>query len=104
MAYNNPGPSSDSAMYEDAEPKSQEKSEPDDKKESDGETTAVLPRSILAGKDFKPGEEIVLEIVSSHEDEVVVKYAEPKSEEKPMESDRGSMGGSDDSEMAGMYE
>lgn len=52
--------------------------------EDANQTTAVLPKSILAGKDFKPGEEIVLEIVRMNEDSVEVKYAsEPKDDDKP---------------------
>lgn len=40
--------------------------------------TALLPKSILAGKDFKPGEEVVLKIVRIHDDEVEVAYASEK--------------------------
>lgn len=48
-------------------------------------TTALLPKSILAGKDFKPGEEIVLKVTHVYDDEVAVEYAaaEPETEEKP---------------------
>lgn len=42
---------------------------------------AILPKSILAGKDFKPGEEVVLKIVEIHDDEVVVEYAPEKGGE-----------------------
>lgn len=48
--------------------------------ESDSET-AVLPKSILAGKTFKPGEEIVLKIESIQDDSVVVSYATGKGGE-----------------------
>ncbi len=46
--------------------------------------TALLPKSILAGKDFKPGDELVLEVVHLYDDEVEVKYAsaEPEKEEE----------------------
>lgn len=69
-------------MYSDASPQDpagegQEK----EAKESE-EPTALIPKSLLAGKDFKPGEEIVLQIVSMHENEVEVKYASEKGEEK----------------------
>lgn len=43
--------------------------------------TALLPKSILAGKDFKPGDELVLEVVHLYDDEVEVKYASGESEE-----------------------
>lgn len=54
-------------------------------KEEYGET-ALLPKSILGGKEFKPGEEVVLEIVHIYEDEVEVKYA---SEEGSKEEEAG---------------
>lgn len=49
-------------------------------KEDEGGTTALLPKSILGGKDFKPGEEVVLKIVRIHDDEVEVEYAPEKPE------------------------
>lgn len=64
----------------------------------EGETdsgTAVLPKAILGGKEWKPGEEIVLQIVQVNEDGAVVKYASEeggeKTEEPPAEAP--SMGG-----------
>lgn len=51
-------------------------SEDDD--QSPGET-ALLPKTILGGKDFQPGEEVVLKIVALHDDEVEVSYAPEKS-------------------------
>lgn len=65
--------------------------------------TALLPKSILAGKEFRPGEEVVLKIVRVHDDEVEVEYApekpkESESEQEPesadSEIDRMSMMGS----------
>ena len=46
-------------------------------------TTALLPKSILAGKDLKPGDEIMLKITHIYEDEVAVEYASSEPEEKP---------------------
>jgi hypothetical protein len=57
-----------------------------DDEKMEGET-ALLPKSILGGKDFQPGDEVVLKIVGMHDDEVEVAYAP----EKP--------GGADDEEM-----
>lgn len=51
---------------------------PDDK--MDGET-ALIPKSLLAGKDFQVGEEVVLKIVHDHGDEVEVEYAPEKPDE-----------------------
>ena len=76
----------DSQMYEDA-PESTgaaPKAEKSSGKEDYG-MVATLPKSILAGKDFKPGDEIVLKIDSIHEDEVVVSYAQEKGKEESAE-------------------
>jgi hypothetical protein len=48
---------------------------PDKNKAGDEGETALLPKSILAGKEFKLGEEVVLKIVKIYEDEVEVAYA-----------------------------
>lgn len=52
--------------------------------ESEG-ATALLPKTVLGGKDFKPGEEVVLKITHVYEDEVEVEYAteKPKAETPP---------------------
>lgn len=55
---------------------------PPEQKEEDTGNTALLPKSILGGKDFQPGEEVVLKIVRVHGDEIEVEYA---SDEKPTE-------------------
>ncbi len=60
-----------------------------DGKEEEGET-ALLPKSILAGKEFKPGEEVVLKIVHMYDDEVEVAYA--TGEEKDENSKPADMG------------
>lgn len=107
MPYNTkPAPPED--MFTDgpepAAPKTAETDEP-------GENhTAVLPKSILAGKDFKPGEEVVLKIVAIHDNDVEVEYApekgseetkaEPEEEVAPTPPESG--GG--DQEMASMME
>lgn len=47
----------------------------------ENQPTGLLPKSILAGKDFQPGEEIVLKIVRIMDDQVEVSYA-PEKESK----------------------
>jgi len=60
------------------------------KEEDDNQVTALLPKSILMGKKFKPGEEVVLKIVHEYDDEIEVAYAtEKKSKDDSGESDRG---------------
>lgn len=51
-----------------------------DKPEDQGEETALLPKSILAGKEFKVGDEVVLKITAMHEDQIEVAYATEKSD------------------------
>lgn len=46
---------------------------------AEGET-ALLPKTILGGKTFKPGDEVVLKIVREYENEVEVEYAPEKPE------------------------
>jgi hypothetical protein len=44
--------------------------------------TALLPKTILAGKEFKPGDEVVLKVVHLYDDEVEVAYATGKDEDE----------------------
>lgn len=65
--------------------------------EEEKDTTALIPKTLFAGKDFKPGDEIVLKIVHLYEDEAEVEYAhgDEKEEGKPepsmMDQARGRM-------------
>lgn len=59
---------------------------PDDEETQEtGDKTALLPKSVLGGKQFDIGDEVVLKIVKTYEDEVLVEYAP----EKPGKSDKG---------------
>ncbi len=64
-----------------------------------GGETALLPKSILGGKDFQPGQEVVLKIVGMHEDEVEVQYAPEKAGDEEESDAPESMGGGSSSEM-----
>lgn len=56
---------------------------PDEKTEEEGAgESAMLPKSILAGKDFNPGDEVVLKVVAIHGDEVEVEYAKEGKDTK----------------------
>lgn len=74
MAYGNPTsdmPMDDMPM---AETPSEEYAE-------DSEATTTIPAELTGGQTFNPGDEIVLEVVSTGEDgSLVVKYATPKGE------------------------
>lgn len=47
-----------------------------------GEQTYLLPKSVLMGKDFKVGEEVVLKITGMHDDSIEVAYATEKGDGK----------------------
>lgn len=107
MPYENPGAGQEPDMFSDgAEPAAPESAETEKPAESQ---TAVLPKSILAGKDFKPGEEVVLKVVAVHDNDVEVEYAPegPEEGQAPPEAPmaqgapEGSGGGG---EMASMME
>lgn len=76
-AYGNP--------YSDAE--AADTAAPSEESQEMSSATAELPRSILAGKEFKPGDEVVLKIVSMTDDSVVVEYATGDEEETAPEEE-----------------
>lgn len=43
-------------------------------REDQGESTALLPKSILMGKTFEVGDSVVLKITGMHDNEVMVEY------------------------------
>lgn len=61
------------------EPQAQDEGMHKEDKEEYGET-ALLPKSFFGGKQPKPGEEWIVEIVHDHGDEVEVKYATGKGD------------------------
>lgn len=97
MPYGNPNEAA-SDPFADAE-MPEKQSAPQEEKGSEEGVTAMLPKSILAGKDFKPGEEVVLKIVAMHDDQVEVTYASEKGGEE-----YGEPPHSEDAEMASMME
>lgn len=84
----NPGPD---AMTQTA--KESTSSHADDTPVGEDEPTGLLPKSILAGKHFEPGDEIVLRITRIMDDQVEVAYApEKKSDEGEGEEGGEGMG------------
>lgn len=67
-----------------------DETKPEQEMEKEGGATALLPKSVLGGKDFQPGEEVVLKVVKVHEDEVEVEYATGEKGEgtKPQTADQ----------------
>lgn len=80
-------------LYTDAAPEAEtpaeESEETPTSSEEATEPTAEIPKAVLGGKDFKPGEEVVLQVVQVMEDTVLVKYA---SEEGGGEEEGGEYG------------
>lgn len=72
-----------------------EPSEPHpDNESSEGEDTAFLPKSVTGGKQFNPGDEIVLKVVSVDENgDLEVQYASEGGVAKSYESEIDSMPG-----------
>jgi hypothetical protein len=88
MAYDNPGHGGGESFYDDAPP-AKEKEESGSNE--DGQKTYVLPKAVLEGKEFEPGDELVLRIVSMHEDQIEVTYAPAKEQEKGEGQGEGQM-------------
>lgn len=104
MAYgnSNPGPAGPSSdMFSDGDGAAPEKKE--GMEEEGGEATGILPKSLMAGKDFKVGEEIVLKITHIGEDSFEVEYSKGK-DEKSHDDKEPAMAGGGDSGMSGMME
>lgn len=72
-----PDAGGDATPKDSAEEATPEKDESKDDETMEGET-ALLPKSILAGKTFNPGDEVVLKIVHMGDDEIEVEYATAK--------------------------
>jgi len=51
--------------------------------EEESQQSALLPKTVLGGKEFKPGDEVVLKIDHIYEDEVEVSYATAKEGKPP---------------------
>jgi hypothetical protein len=128
MAYDQPGPyggepAGNEDYFADA-PASQKKQgtkppgEGDEESKEEGEygETAVIPKALLGGKEFKPGDEMVVQIVAVHGDRVEIKYApeggkgeegEGEGEaqaEVPPGAQQGPPPGGGDKEMAAMMQ
>lgn len=52
-----------------------------------GVQTALIPKSLLMGKEFNPGDEVVLRVVHLYEDEVEVEYASDGGKKEPESMD-----------------
>jgi len=83
-------------------------STPKDMQKDGDQEEGLLPKSLMAGKDFKPGQEIVLEITGVQEKTFSVRYASEKGDKAKDESsempeketaDMGGGGGSESESM-----
>lgn len=72
------------------------------KDEGDGGTTALLPESLLEGKKYNVGDELVLKIVHMGDGEVEVTCAPENDDEETTEGERPEMGAAEGDMMAMM--
>ena len=95
MAAQNPGPF-DGSMT-DGPMEDHDESTPHKDEDIYEGATGILPKSLMAGKDFKVGEEIVLQITRIGENDFEVKYASEKGggEKEEMPSEVDDLGKSD---------
>lgn len=98
MAYGNPGPQED--MYEDGG--SDEQHEGQESEKEGTSKSYPLPKEVLEGKDFKPGDELVLKIDAIHDDMIEVSYAPAKEQEKSGEGEHEEMGEPESAQAGGM--
>ena len=82
--YDNPGDME--SLYDDGSDSTKPEEAPEKGAEDEVEGhTELISKKLLGGKEFKPGEEVVLKIVKDYGDQVEVKYATEKGgAEKPM--------------------
>src|SRR5690348_9477631 len=110
--YANPEAGQQDDMYSDAASggKTEEPSKPEDKEEG---KSYLLPKAVLEGKEFEPGDEVVLRIVAMHDDQIEVQYAPAKEQEEEGKESHdegggaepaGGMPGEGSNPMAAMYE
>lgn len=98
------GASGGADLYTDAEPSpSAEKPHEEEKDESQA-PTAEIPKALLGGKEFKPGEEVVLRVVQVNEDSVLVEYASPRDEDSQEKEPAAPPPGGPPSPMSGMMQ
>jgi len=68
----------DSGLYDEEAPEQKEPKSVDEQNEDSAVT--LIPKSLLGGKKFSPGDEVVLQIVADHGDQIEVKYASESPE------------------------
>lgn len=92
-----PMPKDESYYPDDSEPKEMdpEKDDGGSGMEEGGVQTALIPKSLLMGKEFNPGDEVVFEVVHLYEDEVEIKYATGEDKEHK-KKEPGTMEASED--------
>lgn len=92
---------------DDSAPPQPDQPAPNESKDDMDADTALLPKSIFAGKDYKVGDEIKLKIVHDYDDEVEVQCMHDKKDNNSndqsssyMDDALGKMGQQPDEEMA----
>ncbi len=80
--YSEGGDSPETPMPEGGEAGEGMEKQPEEQGEESVAESALLPKSILAGKTFNVGDEVVLKIKAMHDDEIEVEYATEKGGDK----------------------
>ena len=75
------------------------KTTPKDMQKEGMEDTGLLPKALMAGKDFKVGDEIMMKITAIHDKDFEVEYA---TEEGSKEEESAESPAEGKTEMAGM--
>lgn len=65
------------------EPTEDDSPKPESKGEEPDTETTLIPKTLLAGKEFKPGDEVIFKIVHMYDDEVEIAYATDEKKEEP---------------------
>jgi len=59
--------------------------EKDKSSEESGRESALIPKSLLAGMEIKPGDDVLLRVVHVYPDEIEVEYAHAEEREEETE-------------------
>lgn len=90
------GASGDEDLYSDGPAEgtpAEEAAESKEEENKEDSVEAVLPKSILGGKKFDVGDEVVLKITAMHDDQISVAYAPTKGKDEGGEKGETDEGG-----------
>jgi len=82
-------PATGEDLYSDGADEAKPEAKAEDARDEGGDDTteAVLPKSILGGKTFNVGDEVVLKVTAIHDNQISVAYAPAKPDGKEPDAD-----------------